>query len=199
MKLVKRLGLIATLALMTLGAREAAAMNWSVGANLGYSTVMPADKYDAENLNYIAWPNSDFSPGMRFGFTGENPAHEVFIDTGLRLFSTGDLSSRDLILSGNFQYNFGSSGSNHPFVTGGLGVYVSGLKNDDPLIAIDESATSVIYGLGVGMRHKMGHGNGTMRAELRFDRMAEGEDGTSIVIPEATIITFRLGFDLWGK
>jgi hypothetical protein len=200
--------------LLVASAVPASAMNWSLGANLGYNMIMPANKDidgdgfdDIESTSQFAWPNSGLVPGLRVGFVGENPTHEFFIDTGLDMQSTKNIegipdleSVRLLSLTGNYQYNFGASGSLTPYITAGGGLLSFGQKGTDLALAdYDLSAMAAIYGGGVGIRHKMGNGHGTMRAEVRFDRSTEGTDGDTILLSESNVFAVKLGFDLWDK
>lgn len=197
-------GSVVTVLLLVASAVPASALNWSVGANLGFAMESPASKYDAENTTSFAWPFSGTTPGLRFGFTGASPAHEFYLDTGLQYSSTKDVTTtRSFVGTANYQYNFGSSGNLSPYLTAGAGFVMAGVKieDPDPDLALDVSANSAVFGGGVGIRHKMGNGNGTMRAEVRFDRTTEGSDtvgGFKVpILLESSIITVKVGFDLW--
>jgi len=191
-------GWAAALVLMVVTVVPAQAMNWSLGANLGYSMISPAYT-GAEKTNLFGWPSSTngVTPGLRIGFTGENPQHEFYFDTGLSITSTTGISSRDFIATANYQYNFGASGSVAPYLTAGGGLLLTGGKIE--ALDIDYSATSAVLGGGVGIRHKMGNGHGTLRAEARFDRTTEGKDNDELIIPKANVFGLKLGFDLWDK
>jgi hypothetical protein len=189
--------LLSMVALLVVSAAPAFAMRWSVGANLGLSVFSPSEDADP-GVTTIAWPGSGMMPGMRVGFAGENPQHEFFIDTALDLTSIEDVvSTRDFIVTGNYQYNFPSQSNLGFYVTGGAGFDLIGAKDESPGGTAEISATSAIFGGGVGLRHKMGNGHGTMRAEVRYDRISEGEDSGVIVIPEGGAFGVKLGFDLW--
>jgi hypothetical protein len=195
-------GCVVAVLLLASSAVPASALNWSAGANLGIAFDSPTD--DAlESTTTFGWPFSGTMPGLRFGFTGASPTHEFYIDTGLNYSSTKDVTTtRSFIGTGNYQYNFGSSGNLSPYLTAGAGFVMVGFKDEtDPDDVLDISANSAIFGGGVGIRHKMGNGHGTMRAEVRYDRTTEGKDeigGVEIpIIPETSIITLKFGFDLW--
>jgi len=200
-------GCVAALLLVAASAVPAHAMNWSIGANLGANIILPQDtdingdgiKDDLENSVDFAWPQNGLTPGLRFGFVGENPQHEFFFDTGLFLTSSKNSSFSQFSASANYQYNFGGTGSVSPYVTFGAGFLIQRSKDETVLPNIDLSGTGGVFGGGLGIRHRMGNGHGTMRAEVRFDRTTEGKDGTVIIFPASNIIGFKLGFDLWDK
>jgi hypothetical protein len=189
--MLKKLLVLSALTL-AVAVAPAAAMNWSIGANLGAQFASPTDD-NIDNASAIGWPQG----GLRVGFVGENPVHEVYLDTELDIFSQGDFSANDFGVMANYQYNFGSQGSTAPYVTGGVGVGFSSIDFGTP--GSDVSASAVVFGGGVGLRHKMGNGHGTLRGEVRYDRQGKGEDGNVVVIEEAGIIGIKLGFDLWDK
>jgi hypothetical protein len=191
---MRRLSILAAVAaLMAVSAVPASALHWSLGANLGAQFVNPDP---GEDFSVFSWPNT-LMPGIRVGFTGENPQHEFYLDTGLMLLSAEDFSSRSFVTTGNYQYNFASQSSNNFYLTGGGGFAVEGSTIDTPVGEIEESATSFLWGGGVGIRHKMGNGHGTLRAEVRYDMIGEGEDDGISVIPESSVFGIKLGFDLW--
>lgn len=200
-------GWFAALLLVSASAVPASAMNWSIGANLGANINIPADtdvngdgiKDDLQNVVDFSWPQNVLTPGLRIGFVGDNPQHEFFIDTGLFIASAKNFSSSNFSASANYQYNFSSTASVAPYVTGGAGVVFDRSKDETGTITVETSATAGIFGGGLGIRHKMGNGHGTMRAEVRFDRVTEGKDGVVPIIIESNIIGFKLGFDLWDK
>lgn len=191
---MRRLGILIPAVLLLGSAVPAHALNWSLGSNLGFSSIDPSGGGD--NTSVFAWPNNVivFTPGMRVGFTGDSPQHEFFIDTGFILVSSGSNSTRYMDLIANYQYNFNTS-SLSPYVTGGIGIASVGFDSGGPSI----SATSVQFGGGVGLRHKMGNGHGVLRGEVRYDRVNEGDDGAVVVIDELGIIGIKLGFDLWDR
>lgn len=197
--------------LLASSAVPASALNWSIGGNLGMIWDSPSDKdkdFNEDGVNEIesrtifAWPFAGTMPGLRVGFTGASPQHEIYFDTGLNYTTEKDIgTTRAFTGTANYQYNFGSSGSMAPYLTGGVGLISAGLKDETISPAFDVGAMSVVYGGGVGIRHKMGNGNGTLRAEVRFDRVSEGTDTVGgskyLVIPESSLVTLKLGFDLW--
>jgi len=211
-------GLAAALLLMVATVVPAQAFNWSVGANLGYGLFIPKEKdFDTDgegsvdlqldNVSAFAWPSETPIPGIRFGFAGENPVHEFYIDTGLFISSTKvnnlDISTRHFDVTGNYQYNFPTSGSVAPYLTAGGGVMVEGIKDQTISSDYDLSATAGLFGGGVGIRHKMGNGHGVLRAEARVDYLTEGTDtvgNTQIIIQQkGTAFRVKLGFDLWDQ
>jgi len=171
--------------------------NWSIGANLGVSFVSPDG---GDMVTVIGWPSGSgvipiaASPGLRVGFVGANPEHEFYVDTGLQIITGSGSTLRSAQITGNYQYNFTSSGSTAPYLTGGIGILSFGESD-----GASEGAVSPVFGGGVGVRHKMGNGNGTLRAEARFDHTNEGKDSGDVLFPAQNTFTIKLGFDLWGK
>ncbi len=191
------------LALMFVAA-PAAAFNWGIGADLGYSLCMPKDD-DIDNINVIGIPFNSTSGwlgegalpntgGLRLSFAGENPMHEVWVGASLGRISVEDFAYSTMQFSGNYQFNFAVQSALKPYLTAGVGLYRAGYSNDDD----SESAVSVFYGGGVGAAYKMG--TGRLRGEIRYDMIGEGTiDDDYTVIPEGGAIGFKLGFDLWAK
>jgi len=177
---------LAALSLLVL-ASPALAGNWSLGTNLGVSLYHPED---GEDLTLIAIPSSAvfFQPGLRVGFTGTNSPHEFYLDTGVSDLD-GDVTR--ILFTGNYQYNFASKTNTSFYLTGGLGFLNVSI--------VDVGATSLMLGAGVGARFRVANGHGSIRTELRYDRVAEGDDGAIEVFDEAGLVGFKLGFDLWMK
>jgi hypothetical protein len=194
------------LALLTLlPAAPAAALNWGLGADLGYSLFMPSSDYgdDLDNISQFGLP---FDPGMlfdvaiptlgglRLSFAGENPMHEVWLGTSLSRLSVKDFSFSMMEFSGNYQFNFATQGGVDPYLTAGVGLYRVGANSGSD----GQSATSAYFGGGVGAAYKMG--SGRLRGELRYDVVTEGTiDDDQIIIPKGGALGLKLGFDLWNK
>ena len=98
---------------LCLMATPAAAINWGIGADLGYNVFMPDDEYEgAENMTSIGFPfgasrvgEFSFLPpggGLRFSFAGENPMHEVWLGTSFGSLGEDDYSLSFRQLSGNY-------------------------------------------------------------------------------------------------
>jgi opacity protein-like surface antigen len=200
-----RLAVPVVLLALLVVATPAAAFNWGIGADLGYTMFMPADKYDTENFNVIGIPLNSSSGflfegaiptvgGLRVSFAGEKPTHEVWLGASLGRISSEDNAYTTMQLSGNYQFNFNVQSGIKPYLTAGLGMYRVGYSGDD-----SESAMSVYYGAGAGAAYKMG--TGRLRGELRYDMVGEGTIGDDdyAVIPEGGALGFKLGFDLWAK
>lgn len=176
--------------LAVMAVAPASAMNWSLGANLGARFISPDE---GESATEFAWPQG----GLRVGFAGDNPMHEFYLDTELDMFSQDEFSASNITFMGNYQYNFGSQGSTAPFLTAGVGVNMESLDDGTP--GGDASTTQTIFGGGVGLRHKMGNGHGTLRGEVRYDMVGEGKDDDIVLEEKSSVFGIRLGFDLWDK
>lgn len=194
MKIRMMLALLGTLALV---ATPAHAMNWSLGANLGLVVIDPTED-GVDSATMFGWPSQGFlnavgAPGLRLGFMGENPQHQFNLETAFWLFSSEGSSISTAQFTGNYQHNFvGSGAATYPFVTGGAGF--TSVNAED---FFGGSAVSPTFGIGVGMQHRLGHGHGTARAEIRIDHVVEGEDGGFPLIPASNNIGLKFGFDLW--
>jgi hypothetical protein len=194
--------LLALLALVP--AAPAAALDWGLGADFGYSIFMP-DYDDAENVSSISMPFIA-SPsmgeyviptvgGLRLSFAGENRMHEVWLGTSLARMSVEDFSLMTMQLSGNYQFNFAAQGAFKPYLTAGVGMIRLGASDDD----FSHSAMSTCFGGGAGVAHQMG--SGRLRGEVRYDMFSEGlfDGGEYPVLPKGSGINLKLGFDLWNK
>ena len=186
---MRRLAAIGVAAAALVFVTPAHAGNWSLGANMGLSFESPDG---GDMVTVIGWPSSVL--GLRVGFVGQNPVHEVYVDSGLEVLSTKGFSQHAVQVTGNYQYNFKSTGSNAPFLTGGLGFASVGASDGSSV-----SAVATLFGGGIGLRHKMANGNGTLRGEARFDHNTEGKDGGAVIVSAANTFGIKLGFDLWGK
>jgi hypothetical protein len=184
-------------------AAQARVVKWGIGADLGYNVFMPSSDYEKwENINAFGWPMGGSSPeaptfgGLRVVFQGENPAREVWLGTSLALLSSGGVHFNRFQLTANYQYNFPAEGRTRPYVTGGAGLTGMGHGSEGHG---GRSAMGALFGVGAGIAYRVGDGAGRLRAEIRYDRLTEGKDDGSILIPKGGNLGIRLGFDLWVK
>jgi len=190
---------VLAVALFALCPSRAHALNWSLGANLGFTVIDPVEDGDA--LTTFGWPSAGIlnvvgTPGLRIGFAGEGAAAGVFIETSWMSLSSSGSSLTTATFTGNGIYAFPVSGSVQPFVTAGVGVAHFG---DNDFFFTDASANSAIFGGGLGVQHRLGHGHGTLRAEVHYDHVSEGTDNGGTLIPATNNIGLKLGFDLWMR
>jgi hypothetical protein len=196
---MRKLGIVlaalACLSFVVVPVASAAGFNWGVGANLGFNMFTPDSKYapyDKTETSF-GWPTG----GLRFSFAGEKPMHEVYVETLLSSYSIEDgYTLRNIMLTGNYQFNFDMKGPAVPYLTAGAGV---NMYSYSPHEGDDTSASSIMYGGGIGVAHHMGNGCGRLRAEVRYDMIGEGKDGESVEIAKGGLIGIKLGFDLWDK
>lgn len=175
-------------------AAPARAMNWSLGANLGLVIVDPTED-GLESVTLLGLPSQGFitivgSPGLRVGFIGESPRHQFYFDNGLSMFSTEGVNFTSAQFTANYQYNLTRT-STQPYVT--LGGGLAHFRSEDFLFG-DESVMAGMFGGGLGVQHRLGHGRGSLRAEIRLDHVVEDDGG---VVPESNNIGLKFGFDLW--
>lgn len=167
---------------------------WSLGSNLGLTYMDP--KSTAEQVTTLGVPSGAgvipvVQPGLRVGFKGEDSALEGYLDMGFALVHSGGSTDHALAATANFQDSFRPENDTSAYLTAGAGI-----TNLDSGIY---SATSFVFGGGLGLWHKVGNDHGRVRMEVRYDRLTKGEDNHVAVIDEADILGLKLGFDLWMK
>lgn len=166
---------------------------WSLGSNLGFSYAKPKGE---DHVTSIGVPSGAglfpvVQPGLRIGFKGEESALEGYFDTGFALVHTDGGTAHAVAATANFQDSFRPENDTSMYLTAGLGL----VNADDSF----RSATSFMFGGGLGLWHRVGHDHGRVRAEAHYDRVTKGDDNGSVVIDEADVISLKLGFDLWMK
>lgn len=183
-----------SLSVLALGARPAAA-DWSVGNNFGVSILIPTEGGDSNVL--VDVPSGSglgffflaAQPGLRFGFTNDARRDEFHLDTGLSMISGGGDSFTTLQLTGNYQHAFGDATKSQPYLTAGLGTNL--------VTGGGSSASSFVVGGGVGQRIWVADGHGSVRFELRFDRLGEVKESGYVIQQAINAFQMRFGFDLW--
>ena len=188
--------LVLAVLVVSLSATEASAAHWSLGTNLGV-TVFSFDQNE-NDYSLVGVPSQGFltllgPPGLRFGIAPEGSAFEVFFDTGLSRAALKDASFSTFQLSANLQYNF-SNGSTHPYVDVGAGL---SRISDNDFVFTNQHAAAPTFGAGFGVRHRLHHGYGTLRAEVRYDRLVADQDETFFL--DGNSFALKLGFDVWGN
>jgi hypothetical protein len=183
------------LSILMLGARPAAA-DWSVGNNFGLSILMPSEGGDTSVL--VDVPSGSglgffllaAQPGLRFGFTNDAHRDEFHLDTGLSIISGNGDSFTTLQITGNYQHAFGGADTkSQPYVTAGLGTNL--------VTGGGTSVNALVLGGGVGQRLWVADGHGSVRFELRFDRIGEVKESGFTVQQAMNSFQMRFGFDLW--
>lgn len=193
---MRRLPILLAVLLAMLPATTVHAGNWGIGANLGFQVFQGPD---VEDYNTVAWPSMNLLPGLRVSFAGWGP-HEFYVDSHLNLASSSSNSSRDFIAQAGYMYVFPSSSNLSTYLTASAGAGFSAIDISDPVGGdINASAAGANFGGGIGIRHSMGNGHGTLRAEVRYDRFSKGEDKGFILLDEGDAFSVKLGFDLWDK
>ena len=193
-ELLMRILVLAVLILSLTSVNGAAAARWSLGANLGVTWLSIPNH---EDYTLVSAPSQGLgtvlgTPGIRIGLAPYDSRSEIFFDTGFMRISTSPSSATVLQFTGNYQYSL-SKGSTHPYVTAGVGL--SWLSNDQVFFYQNDDVAPMVGG-GVGIRHRLHHGFGTLRAEARYDRFA-AED--AVYFRESDMWALKLGFDMWGN
>ncbi len=183
-----------SLVVLVVPAAPAAAFTWALGTELGGSIFRP-DYPDAEGVATFAWPMVGPSfyqnGGLRVSFMGTKPTHEIWFGTSFSYMLTGGHSTRGVMMSGNYQYNFPAQGRMIPYLTAGVGLNSYGRS--------EQFASATIVGAGAGLSWRVHEDAGRIRAEVRYDNMSEGKSEGFVTIPRGGSIGMKLGIDLWGR
>jgi hypothetical protein len=191
---VARISLLLVLSTFARGAGPASA-DWSLGSNLGVSILMPTDGADTPVLVEVPAGSSlglflvGAQPGLRLGFTNAARRDELNLDTSLSMIRGGGDTFTTGQMTANFQHAFGSSKSDQPFVTVGVG--------GNLLSGGGSSSNTGVLGFGVGQRHWFAEGHGSSRFELRYDRIGESKVDGYTIQSGMNVFEMRFGFDLW--
>ncbi len=177
--------------LFLLAAAPASAGNWSIGTDWSFAIWNPQEA-GSDNLTIIALPGHPIVslPGFRLGFADSRMKNEFYLDGGVSILSE-DETLTNLLVTGNYQYNFQAERTTTPYLTAGLGLYSVSFAGT--------GATSAVFGGGVGIRNRIADGHGSFRVEFRVDKISEGEDAGAGVIDEALMYGVKLGVDFWMK
>jgi hypothetical protein len=158
-----------------------------IGANLGFTHYIPEQ---GDGLTLIGWPSGGnfvglTQPGLRLSFLGSKGLDEIYLDSSMSIISQSGESFSMFVGTVNYQRNFAPPEGTGAYVTAGLGIAVLSFDGFD--------SSNPILGAGLGVRRGLAHGNGSLRGEIRLDRLFEDDDG----LEGLTEIGLRLGFDLW--
>src|SRR5262249_40226781 len=147
-------------------ATAAQAVTWQIGPSVGVDVF----RQHESTVGVVAAPlgadvlTGGLRPGIRVGAWDAGMRHEFFLDTSALLLSGNDVlwtTSNTL----NYAYGFDPGGGFYVTGGGGLAVFSS---------SVSETETVKIYGVGLGARHRLKHGHGSVRFEARLD----GADGS---------------------
>jgi hypothetical protein len=185
---------VLALSVLLCGSARAEGGGMFFGTSLGVTHFIPED---GDGLTAATWPSQagfylpTFMPGLRVGgFLDEAHQQSLYLDTGL-FYATSDGNSL-MNLQGLLAYEFAFGDQpTVPIVNVGVGVLHVG---DD-----DDSYNSMVIGGGLGLRHRLAHGHGALRAEVHVDRQFEAEDNGHTVLPALTAVGAKLGFDVYLK
>lgn len=172
-----------TLAVGTVLAFPCHAGTVSIGPSIGF------DMYSANGSSsiVIAAPAGNdllfggLKPGLRLGLRDATGQNTVFTDLSMVAFSGSGFSLHTF--SGTLNYARAFREGSSPYITGGLGF--SNYGGDG------YSETAFLVGGGVGFRKELGHGNGAVRLEGRYDRASSADFSVPL-----NILGLRVGFDL---
>ncbi len=166
---------------------------WSIGSNLGVSFISPDHGAHVTTLSAPGSVNG-MLPGLRLGRALTHPNAEAYFDGGLSYSTSSGAHTSGLALTANYQWNFTPAERWTPFVDLGAGFAHNSVDSGDS----DASGTSLRIGVGAGARRKAGDA-GTLRAAVRWDHDSRATDRSVVVNPGGSVITLKLGFDLWLK
>src|SRR5262249_60687557 len=84
-------------------------------------------------------------------------------------------------LTGNYQ-RYLTHAATTPYLTIGGGFHSYGFDGT--------TEANPLYGAGIGVTHRLGHGHGAVRAEFRYDAIHDSESGNTL-----SSIGLKAGFD----
>jgi len=120
-------------------------------------------------------------PGFRVGVADEHRNHEIFMDVGATVLKSSYEVYRSVTVTGNYQHSLKQEGSVTQYVTLGGGLTTQGVSA--------RTDTRAVYGGGLGIRQTVADDHGSVRVELRVERIADA----------MTLAGVKFGFDLWLK
>ena len=158
----------------------------SIGTNLGFTHYLPSS---GDGLSMLAVPNVGayglFAPGLRITQPlGTDGRQSIYFDGGLTYMSASSNNVHIVSLMAGYQFAF-SEAESAPYVTVGVGLNSGGGTGVS-------SITNAVLGGGVGVRHRLPHGKGALRAELHVDHELDSQNSDASL----TGIGLKLGFDL---
>jgi hypothetical protein len=160
---------------------------WTLGANFGVSYLKLAGDNHFVGFNVPQGAglfSATLQPGMRVGYATASGTSDIYLDLGINYASYGDGDSyHSYIITGNYQFNFSPMEPTSLYGTLGGGFHNIGGSGD--------SQTDPLFGLGLGMRHKVSEGHGAVRGELRYDRLNASDDEA------IDSFSLKVGVDLW--
>lgn len=159
-------------------APPALAMHLSVGANGAIMKGVSGEESFDWALS-LPFDDAVHRPGFRLGVADESRRNEMFLDAGASVLSSNHEVYRSATVTGNFQFSLKQEGSLTNYITLGGGVSTQGFSA--------RTSTHGVFGGGLGLRRMVAGDHGSLRAELRVDRIAG----------EMTLAGVKFGFDLW--
>lgn len=150
----------------------------SLGANVTAAQFGNANDHSFA-LSAPSSPLFGIQPGLRIGFPNPSGLDETYFDTGLLMVESYTLWS----VTVNYQRALARQPT-APYVTVG-----GGFQSYGGFVGFEAYP---VFGGGFGVRHILGHRQGAIRAELRYDRLHVTEESEDL-----SSIGLKLGFDLW--
>jgi hypothetical protein len=155
------------------------AAHMSLGGNFSFVQLSQG----SENSTVVAFPSDvlvGIVPGFRIGAVGARGMDEGFLDLGVVSIEEEHFTALTL----NYQRHL-TRGATAPFLTAGWGVY----RNDFSGAGSD---TQTLVGGGLGVTHRLAHGQGALRAEIHVDSLEQSSENDALVS-----VGLKLGFDLY--
>jgi hypothetical protein len=142
---------------------------------------------------FVGLPYNFTLPGVRLTIAGESGRHEVYLDSSLVHSGpyTEEPDNRRIgsytqfMLFVAYQHVFDPHQSNSLFFNAGGGPVVYSGPFD---------VVTLMTGGGIGFRQRIAGGHGTFREELRLDFVVAHKQ-----LPQAVILGFKFGWDLWFR
>lgn len=177
----------------------------AVGASFGYSHLAYPDSPRFKN-DVVGLPGTQAwgQPGFRIGYRLPGGRWEVLADAGLETVRrSGTMSADETTLEAmpQVQANIAEWRGWSPFVNAGVGVL-----HETAFITYGASyvVTRPVFGAGAGARRSVSDGHGSVRIELRYDRVPKRttslksySSADDFVFPTTDMLSVKLGFDLF--
>jgi len=186
--------IVRALVLVSFLAAPVHAANWGIGSNLGLNVLAAEDDHSYLTVSWAGSPVYAM-PGLRLSMRDEDGRATLHLDSGFQLVNGDDFGQSATHNTLNVSYAFADRGTT-PFLSFGAGIATRMVKDLGPGNQ-SVSTLSGIFGGGLGLQRTVAQGHGTLRFEVHYDYVSQGEDSGIVLVPSQSAIGLKLGFDLW--
>lgn len=161
--------------------------SWSLGSHFGFSSIRSSVSGSGSSsiLGVPANPLS-YQPGLRLAVADSLRGRQVALDLGLMALVEGGAGFSVTTVHVDYVRALRAENVTAVLATAGAGVVREG--------GGDRASYAASFGAGLGVRRLVRDSHGAVRVETRVDWLLK--DGIR-ERPRLTILTARLGFDLW--